>query len=90
MHWGQGRELQIGVFALMGVGCAVHAVGTEEGVSRRCGCQGEAVCIHLSSPCPIPFRSHGHLSVGRLEWGPRLAAEQAHMACGRNSWLWSH
>ena len=48
-----------------------------------------SACIssaYMSSPCLLPFRGHRHL----LEWGPRLAVEQAHMAYGWNSWLWSH
>lgn len=67
---------------------------TEEGVSRDVGVKvklsAHISSIHMSSPSLIPFRGHRHLSAGRLEWGPRLAVEQAHMAYGWNSWLWSH
>lgn len=41
-------------------------------------------------PMSRPVAVYIYLSVGRWEWGSKLAVEQAHMAWGLHSYLWSH
>lgn len=41
-------------------------------------------------PRSWPVAIYVYLSVGRWEWRSKLAVEQAHMAWGLHSYLWSH